>query len=84
MIKHSTPTSSLYPEARAGQVPRRKAGDSMNENKIRQEPQDVTALAGQVKGMTPVQLAQTIALLNMAVAIFEGYAAITAAAKKQP
>lgn len=55
----------------------------MGENKIRQEPQDVTALVGQVKGMTPVQLAQTIALLNMAVAIFEGYAAITAAAKKQ-
>lgn len=55
----------------------------MNEAKIRQEPQDVTDLAGQVKGMTPVQIAQTIALLNMAVVIFEGYAAITAAAKKQ-
>lgn len=54
----------------------------MGENKIRQEPQDVTALVGQVKGMTPVQLAQTIALLNMAAAVFAGFATIEAASKK--
>ena len=54
----------------------------MNENKIRQEPQDVTALAGQIKSMTPVQIAQTIALLNMAAAVFAGFATIEAASKK--
>lgn len=81
MIKHSTNLPKT-PEARAGKVPRRKAGDYMNENKIRQEPQDVTALVGQVKGMTPVQLAQTIALLNMAAAVFAGFATIEAASRK--
>lgn len=54
----------------------------MNENKIRQEPQDVTALVEQVKGMTPIQLAQTLALLNMAAAVFEGFATIEAASKQ--
>lgn len=32
--------------------------------------------------MTPVQLAQTIALLNMAAAVFAGFATIEAASKK--
>ena len=54
----------------------------MNESKIRQEPKDVTVLTGQVKGMTPVQLAQTIALLNMAAAVFAGFATIEAASRK--
>lgn len=54
----------------------------MKESKIRQEPQDVTALTGQVKSMTPVQIAQTIALLNMAAAVFAGFATIEAASKK--
>lgn len=57
----------------------------MKESKIRQEPQDVTALTGQVKSMTPVQIAQTIALLNMAAAVFAGFAGfatIEAASKK--
>jgi len=56
--------------------------NKIRENKIRQEPLDVTALVGQVKGMTPVQLAQTIALLNMAAAVFAGFATIEAASKK--
>lgn len=80
MIIHQHPL--IYPEARAGKVPRRKAGDSMKESKIRQEPQDVTALTGQVKSMTPVQIAQTIALLNMAAAVFAGFATIEAASRK--
>ena len=54
----------------------------MKESKIRQEPQDVTVLTGQVKSMTPVQIAQTIALLNMAAAVFAGFATIEAASKK--
>jgi hypothetical protein len=79
-IHHQHP---LYTPKRRREKSAAESEELMNEAKIRQEPQDVTALAGQVKGMTLVQLAQTIALLNMAVAIFEGYAAITAAAKKQ-
>ena len=81
LLKYSPTSSYEIPRARAGQVPRRKGSDYMD--KIRHEPRDVSALKIQLKDMTPVQLAQTVALLNMAAAIFAGYASITAASEQK-
>lgn len=80
MIKHSTNLPKA-PEARAGKVPRRKRG-TMNE-KIKTEPRDITAARQLSPQLTPVQIAQTAALINIAAAMLEAYANISAVSGKQ-
>lgn len=51
--------------------------------KIRHEPRDVTALKQTMSQAAPVQLAQIAALMNIAAAMLEGYASITAASEQK-
>ena len=54
----------------------------MNE-KIKTEPRDITAVRQLSPQLTPVQIAQTAALINIAAAMLEAYANISAVSGKQ-